>query len=30
MRIDSQKDLTTWASFRNIDVHIDQKKIENK
>ena len=27
MRINSQKDLITWASFRNIDVYIDQKKI---
>ena len=27
MRIDSQKKLTTWASFRNIDVYIEQKKI---
>ena len=27
MRIDSQKDLSTWASLRHIDVHIDQKKI---
>ena len=27
MRIDSQKDLKTWASFRNIDAYIDQKKI---
>tara|TARA_B100000945_G_scaffold320055_1_gene328929 strand:+ start:82 stop:894 length:813 start_codon:yes stop_codon:yes gene_type:complete len=27
MRIDSQKDLISWASFRNIDVFIDQEKI---
>ena len=27
MRIDSQKELTTWASLRNIDVYIEQKKI---
>tara|TARA_B100001250_G_C19556750_1_gene681498 strand:- start:25 stop:837 length:813 start_codon:yes stop_codon:yes gene_type:complete len=27
MRISSQKDLKTWASFRNIDVNIDRKKI---
>jgi len=27
MRIDSQKNLITWASFKNIDVYIDQKKI---
>ena len=27
MRINSQKDLISWASFRNIDVYIDQKKI---
>ncbi len=27
MRNVSQKDSKTWASFRNIDVCIDQKKI---
>ena len=27
MRIDSQKDLSTWASLKHIDVHIDQKII---
>ena len=27
MKIDSQKDSNTWASLRNIDVYIDQKKI---
>ncbi len=27
MRIGSQKDLTIWASFKNINVYIDQKQI---
>ena len=27
MRIDSQKDFTTWASFKNVNVSIDQKAI---
>ena len=27
MRIDSQKDLKSWASFRNIDAYIDKTKI---
>ena len=27
MRIDYKKDFETWASLRNIDVFIDQKKI---
>jgi len=27
MRINSQKDISPWASFRKIDVYIDQKKI---
>lgn len=27
MRIGSQKDLKTWASFKNINVYIDQKQI---
>ena len=26
MRIGSQKDYGTWASFKNVDVHIDQRK----
>ena len=27
MRVNSQKDLNAWASFKNIDVYINQKKI---
>ena len=27
MRIDDQKHLNSWASFQNIDVYFDQKKI---
>ena len=27
MRIESREDLKTWASFKNISVYLDQKKI---
>ena len=27
MRVDSQKNMSAWASFKNIDVYINQKKI---